>query len=130
MITYAKSYMYFLMLIKDTIKTCKACKECNTEIASRISTESWYRELAVLFYFNMVLRVLFLHNNTIAESQVLAIRSEFAKYNCSETSGSLFWMSLNPKHSIKGVINYILVLYMPKHLLPHQQFLFILLLIY
>lgn len=81
MITYGKSYTYFLMHIKDTKKMCKACKECNTEIASRISTENWYQELAAFFYFNMVIPVLFLHKNTIAESQVPLIPSEVTKYN-------------------------------------------------
>lgn len=84
MITYAKSYTYFLMHIKDVIKMC------NTEIGSRVSTENWYQELAAFFYFNILLPVLFLHKNTIAESQFLPILTEVTKCNCSEMSGSLF----------------------------------------
>lgn len=62
MITLAKSYAYFLMHIKDTIKMCKACKECNTETASNVCIENWYQDLAAFFYFNMVLAALFLQH--------------------------------------------------------------------
>lgn len=90
MITDAKSYMDFLMHIKDPIKTCKACKECITEIASRISTENWYQELAAFFYFNMVIPVLFLHKNTIAEIKVPPYPLRGYKISHLETSGLLF----------------------------------------